>query len=61
MVKKGAERVIVLTDASIVDEDCGVAMSLANLATEINEIREVSDVALIVVDVRHYNEVRIAE
>jgi hypothetical protein len=52
-VKKVVGRTIVLTNAGVVDEDCRVAMSLANLAAEIDEIREVGDVALVVVNIRH--------
>lgn len=42
-----------LTNSSVVDENGRIAMSLANRATEVDEVGEVRDVAFIVVNFGH--------
>ena len=44
---------LVLTNSGVVDENGRIAMSLANRTTEVDEVGEICDVALIVVNFRH--------
>ena len=50
--RKGSE--LVLTDASVVDEDGRIAMGVADGATEVDEVREIGNVAFVVVDIWYY-------
>ena len=40
-----------LTDAGIVDQDSGIAMLFSDGTAEVDEVREVSDIALVVMHV----------
>ena len=43
----------VLTDASVVDEDGGIAVGIADCAAQVDEVGKVRDIAFVIVDIRY--------